>query len=215
MCTGSTRSGVCTLAGALAAGDVATVDVEVQIPSSATGDVVNTAAATSGTTDPNPANNTDDDTSTLSGEADLGIVKSHTGTPIAGNNLVFTLAVHNAGPSDTPGSLQVSDALPPGMSFVSASGNGWTCASTVGDVVTCDHAAGLVSGADAAPITLTVHIGQGAGSATFSEHRHRSGSDARPDPGQQQRHRHVRRGGPGERRHHQERHLSGRCRTRR
>lgn len=180
-CTGTT-SVVCTLAGALAAGDFATVEVEVQIPSSGTGNVVNTASVTSGTSDPDPANNPDDDDSALNGVADLSIVKSHPGTAVAGNDLAFTLAVHNAGPSDTPGTLQVSDGLPSGLSFVSATGTGWLC-SSVADVVTCDLAAGLVSGADAAPITLTTHIGQGAGPATIANTATVQGPLIDPTPG--------------------------------
>ena len=180
-CTGSV-SLVCTLSGALAAGDTATVEVEVQIPSSATGNVHNTATVISGTTDPNPADNIDDDDSSLSGVADLSIVKSHTDTAVAGNDLAFTLVVHNGGPSDTPGTLQVSDGLPTGMSFVSASGTGWLC-SSVADVVTCDLSAGLVSGADAAPITLTAHIGQGAGPAILSNTTTVQGPLTDPTPG--------------------------------
>lgn len=180
-CTGS-DSLVCTLTGALAAGDTATVEVEVQIPSSSTGNVHNTATVISGTPDPNPANNIDDDDSSLSGVADLSIVKSHTDTAVAGNDLAFTLAVHNGGPSDTPGTLRVSDGLPTGMSFVSASGTGWLC-SSVADVVTCDLSAGLVSGADAAPITLTAHIGQGAGPAMLSNTTTVQGPLTDPTPG--------------------------------
>jgi uncharacterized repeat protein (TIGR01451 family)/fimbrial isopeptide formation D2 family protein len=161
---------VCTLAGVLAAGDFATVEVQVQIPSSATGNITNNATVTSSTTDPNPVNNSDGDDSALDGVADLSIIKSHTADPVAGVDLAFTLAVHNAGPSDTPktpGTVRVSDGLPTGMTFVSAIGTGWDCSSTA-NVVTCDLAAGIVSGHDVAPITLTVHIDQGAGPATLA-----------------------------------------------
>jgi large repetitive protein len=180
-CTGSSAL-VCTLTGSLAAGDSATVDVEVQIPSSVTSDVHNTATVSSGTTDINPANNTDDDQSTLTTQADLRIVKSHTGPAIAGDDLAFTLAVRNIGPSDSPGTLHVSDGLPTGLTFVSASGTGWLC-SSANDVVTCDLAAGLVSGADAAPITLTALIGQGAGPATLSNTATVQGPLTDPTPG--------------------------------
>jgi uncharacterized repeat protein (TIGR01451 family)/fimbrial isopeptide formation D2 family protein len=180
-CAGTTAL-LCTLSGGLAAGDFATVDVEVQIPSSATGDVVNSASVDSGTTDPNPVNNTDDDSSSLTAAADLRIVKSHSGTAVAGGDIDFKLAVHNSGPSDTPGTLQVSDALPAGTTFVSAAGSGWAC-SSVADVVTCDLSAGLVAGDDAPPITLTAHIGQGAGPATLSNTATVQGPLTDPAPG--------------------------------
>ena len=180
-CTGSS-SLVCTLAGPLAADDFATIEVEVQIPSGATGDIVNLASVGSGTSDPNPANNSDDDHSLLTTAADLRIVKSHTGAAIAGQDIEFTLAVHNSGPSDTPGPLQVTDGLPSGMTFVSAAGSGWDCDSAA-DVVTCDRAAGLVSGADAPAITLTAHIGQGAGPATLTNTATVQGPLTDPTPG--------------------------------
>ena len=53
--------------------------MQVAIASNVTGDIVNTATVTSPTDDPNPANNTDDDSSTAVGEADLRILKRHDG----------------------------------------------------------------------------------------------------------------------------------------
>ncbi len=164
-CTG-TATVVCDLTGSLAAGAVAVVEIEVAIPSSATGDIANTATVSSTTTDPNPVNNTDDDHSTLSAAADLRIVKTHTGQAVAGQPLTFTLAVTNLGPSDTPGPIRVSDGLPAGLTFTSATGTGWVCTQAAA-AVSCESAAGLVSGASAAPISIVVAIDGAAGPATL------------------------------------------------
>ncbi|HEY6379052.1 MAG TPA: DUF11 domain-containing protein, partial [Candidatus Dormibacteraeota bacterium] len=63
----------------------------------------------------------------------------------------------NGGPSDAAAPVTVTDTLPVGLSFVSATGTGWTCSAVLA-VVTCTHAAALVAGTDAAPITLTVSV---------------------------------------------------------
>lgn len=57
-------------------------------------------------------------------EADVSIVKSiNNSTPNEGDNVVFTLTVSNAGPSDASG-VEVSDLLPVGYNYVSDNGSG-------------------------------------------------------------------------------------------
>jgi uncharacterized repeat protein (TIGR01451 family) len=67
---------------------------------------------------------------------DLAIVKN-TSAPIAygSNPITYTLAVTNNGLSQA-NTVSVSDTLPAGATFVSASGTGWTCNQAAG-VVTC------------------------------------------------------------------------------
>ena len=118
--------------------------------------LTNTATVDSTTTDPDPGNNTDTDDVDINTAADLSIVKSHTGAARVGDDLSFTLAVTNHGPSDAR-NVEVTDALPTGLDFVSADGAGWTCVEA-SRTVTCDLAGPLTSDTDAAPITLTVHV---------------------------------------------------------
>jgi uncharacterized repeat protein (TIGR01451 family) len=64
-------------------------------------------------------------------DADLSISKSDAAPngpdPVtAGNDVSYRLTVTNNGPDDSTG-VAVTDDLPPGTSFVSATGNGWTC----------------------------------------------------------------------------------------
>ena len=162
----------CTLSGTLAAdpgqvvaGD-AVVTIDVDVASSVTGPVVNTATVSSTTPDPNPGNNSDTDTSTFTAEADLVLVKSHPAPATAGAQFHWTLAVRNAGPSDSPGDIVVTDGLPAGTTFVSATGTGWSCTELSGQV-TCTRTTTLVSGANAGDIDLVVVIDPSAGPATI------------------------------------------------
>jgi uncharacterized repeat protein (TIGR01451 family) len=85
--------------------------------------------------------------------ADLSLSKLDSPDPVAlGGTLTYTLTVSNAGPS-TACQATVTDTLPPGVSFVSASGTGWNCSEASG-VVACT-ATSLAAG-DAPPITIVV-----------------------------------------------------------
>ncbi len=65
--------------------------------------------------------------------------KTDSADPVdAGSSFDYTLAVSNAGPS-TADALTVADTLPAGVTYVSASGTGWTCGELTG-TVTCTRA---------------------------------------------------------------------------
>lgn len=171
----------CTYSGSLAVGASRTFHLTVAIDSAHTGDVVNSATVSSPTSDPEPGNNTDGDTTGVDVQADIGIVKSHTGNATAGSNLDFTLAVTNHGKSDSPGPFTVTDTIPAGMSYVSASGSGWDC-SADGSDVTCTRSASLAAGASAPDITLRVKVAPDAGPATLTNHASVSGPAPDPNP---------------------------------
>jgi fimbrial isopeptide formation D2 family protein/uncharacterized repeat protein (TIGR01451 family) len=88
------------------------------------------------------------------GRADLQITKSHTGNFAAGANGTYTLSVLNNGPS-AAASPVVTDVVPAGESYVSATGTSWTCLFASG-TVTCTYGSALASGATASPISLVV-----------------------------------------------------------
>jgi uncharacterized repeat protein (TIGR01451 family) len=90
-------------------------------------------------------------------EADLSISKSDSPDPVfAGRELTYTLTVSNAGPDDATG-VTVTDTLPAGVSFGSASASQGTCSQT-GGTVTC-NLGGVASGA--APATVTIKVTPG------------------------------------------------------
>lgn len=153
----------CTLAGGLAANGSSTIDLTVAVdPGYVGGPISNTATVSSPTTDPNPSNDSHTDTTgAITPEADLSIVKSHNGSFVSGSPATYTLSVTNSGQSDNAGPIIVTDTLPPGETYVSASGGGWSCNPAPAATVTCTQATGLTTGTSASPITLDVTIDSG------------------------------------------------------
>lgn len=107
--------------------------------------------------------------------ADLAIDKSHSGDFVLGQNGTFTLSVTNNGPLDDPGPIVVTDALPAGLDYLSASGAGWSCSESSG-TVTCSRASGLTAGSTAPAISLQVDVG-GAASPSVTNTASVSGAD--------------------------------------
>ena len=108
----------------LEAGDAATFTVTGTIAPNATGLLVNTAtvAAPAGAVDGETTNNTATSAVTLTPSATLQITKEGPLTAVAGTNLIYTITVTNAGPSDAT-SVTVADPTPPGLTFVSNTGD--------------------------------------------------------------------------------------------
>jgi uncharacterized repeat protein (TIGR01451 family) len=118
----------------------------------------NPSNATLGTPSSAVVTITDDDTT-----SDLSITKVDTPDPvIAGQTLTYTITVSNAGPRNAS-DLVVSDTLPAGVTFISASGTDWTCGED-GGTVTCQLAT-LANGADST-IEILVSAPMEAGDIT-------------------------------------------------
>ncbi len=163
-CTSAAATVTCDL-GTLPAGATAKVDVHVTVKPSTTGTVTNTATATSPTPDPDKTNNSSTVTGRVDPEADLSIVKTALPVPVetttfvsggqsaptlvaatiktaqspgpvvAGNEVMYTLVVSNAGPADAR-TVTVTDHLPAGTTFASVITKAGTCANA-GMTVTC------------------------------------------------------------------------------
>ena len=113
---------------ALGVGATVTFTLTATIDPAATGTLANTAsvAASVGTTDPDPADNSATDTDTLTPTADVSVAKTLLTTPVvAGSPLTYRIVVSNAGPSNDPG-VVVVDAPPASLLGVS-----WTCTALV------------------------------------------------------------------------------------
>lgn len=180
-CSAAGQDLTCDLSGGLVSGDTAIVEVTFDIDSGVLGVIDNTATVMTPTPETNLENNTDDDSSDFTAEVDLAIDKAHTEDAVAGEEFDWTITVTNNGPSDSPGPIQVSDGLPPGTSYVSASGAGWTCQEAAG-TVTCSRPGGLTSGEVAPTITLTVLVSPDAGPAEIVNTASVTGPNPDTDP---------------------------------
>jgi uncharacterized repeat protein (TIGR01451 family) len=125
--------------GTVAAGAQATVTIVVQpaIP----GTLVNVIAAASGTADPSSGNNsvsvsTTVDATTALSQADLSVTATASPSPATvGSQLTYSINVGNAGPDDAP-LVTVTDTLPVGFTFVSATASQGSCTGTL--IVVCN-----------------------------------------------------------------------------
>ena len=108
----------------LEAGDAATFTVTGTIAANATGLLVNTATVTppAGAVDGDTTNNTATSSVTLTPAATLQITKQGPLTAVAGTNLIYTITVTNAGPSDATG-VTLTDPTPTGLTFDSNTGD--------------------------------------------------------------------------------------------
>ena len=115
----------------------ATSTVAIIVTPTAGGTITNTVSVTSAATDPNTANNTDTETTTVNPLlADLSVTKSDSPDPVTvGSNLTYNIIVTNNGPAtSTP--VTLTDTLPGGVSFVSAAPSQGSCSES-GGTVTC------------------------------------------------------------------------------
>ena len=112
--------------------------------------ISNTASVTSTTFDPNAANDSDTESTTLGNG--LSLVKSDAPDPVtAGNNVTYTLIVTNDG-ATTSTSVVLTDTLPSGVGLVSATSTQGTCAGT--STITC-NLGGIGSGSS---VTVTIVV---------------------------------------------------------
>jgi uncharacterized repeat protein (TIGR01451 family) len=144
-------------------------------PSAPAGMLSNTANVTTTATDPVPANNSSTASTVITvANADLAITKTAGPPPYGtGMPLTYTIAVSNAGPA-TAASVVVTDVLPAGTTFVSATPSQGTCMGTT--TVTCSL--GTINNGGSATISLVVTMpaapGPLANTATVTS--------ANPDP---------------------------------
>jgi uncharacterized repeat protein (TIGR01451 family) len=92
----------------------------------------------------------------LQTDTDLAIVKTLLDQQVAGQTARYNLRITNNGPLDDPGPITVVDTLPPQLSFVSATGTGWSCNHNNGQV-TCTKNDGLTVGSSS-EIQILVNV---------------------------------------------------------
>ena len=157
-CTLGTVS--CTRADALAAAaSYPAITLTVTVANNAAASVTNSVTV-SGGGETNVTNDTALDPTTVVQVADLTIVKSHVGNFVQGQvGATYSIAVGNAGPGPTSGTVTVVDTLPAGLTATALTGTGWTC--TLG-TLTCTRADVLAAAGNYPVITLTVTVANGA-----------------------------------------------------
>jgi uncharacterized repeat protein (TIGR01451 family) len=147
----TTNMVICTRPS-LAVGLAPYIDLNLQAPA-APGTIMNAAQVSSSSDDANTNNNTDSEYTLVADEADLSLIKTAApDTVYSGEAITYTLSVSNAGP-DAASTVTVTDDLPNGVTYQSASGDGWTCGES-GGTVNCTRAS-LAVGA-APDITISV-----------------------------------------------------------
>ena len=149
----------CTHAGPHAAGAaIPALAIVAQVNASG-GTITNSATvapASGGTADPDNSNNTATADTTVLPGADLRIAQKIVTSAVpavAGQNVSFRIDPRNGGPAAAINAV-VSDPLPAGWTFVSASGPNWIC-SAAGQTVSCTRASFPVGATDNIAIVAT------------------------------------------------------------
>lgn len=120
------------------------------------GGTISNTATVSGGGDANATNNSSTDSATVGTSGpDLTIAKSHAGNFVHGQTDAWTLTVSNVGSAPSAGQVMVVDNLPAGVTLVSMSGTGWTCATFL---ATCVRSNALAPGAAYPTIRVTVKV---------------------------------------------------------
>ncbi|MBI4751829.1 MAG: DUF11 domain-containing protein, partial [Acidobacteria bacterium] len=155
--------------------------------STAAGTVVtNTATAASVTTDPNSGNNSGMATTTIQVQTDLAVTKSDSPDPVtAGTNLTYTINFVNNGPGNAS-SVTVTDGVPVGTTFVSASvvsGTGWSPSTpTVGGTGNVVFSKASVANGETAMFQIVVNVNSGVTAGSIISNTATAGGGADPNP---------------------------------
>ncbi len=133
------------------------VRITVTVSASAAGQLSNSATVGGSSTDSTPGNDSATaNTTVATANADLSLSISDSPDPVSpGQLLTYTLTATNAGPNAAT-ACELQDALPPEVSFVSASG---ACGED-GNLVTCNL--GELAGGASLATTITVLVGERA-----------------------------------------------------
>ncbi len=166
---------VCTPAPGPGA-DCPVITVQVR-PGGNGGGYTNTFTAISQTTpDPNLTNNQASASYTLEARADVTVVKTATPDPVdAGQNLTYVVTAQNLNNGlSQADNVEIVDTLPAGVTFISASGSGASCATALSagdvtgaaDTVTCDM--GDISNGGQRSVTIVVRPTNATQSTTIT-----------------------------------------------
>jgi uncharacterized repeat protein (TIGR01451 family) len=160
-CSEANKTVTCT-AASIDPGASQTFTVAAKIASSVghCDDLRNKATVSSDIFDPDTSNNESEICPDFKRKSDLSMKKTASQTQVnPGGQLMYTLVVHNDGPSDTPGA-RVTDPMAQGLTLVSAKPSQGSC-STAGNQLVCDL--GALKAAGSAQVLVTAQVGTALG----------------------------------------------------
>ncbi len=131
---GATGTVTCTIATLAVAAPATFTLATLVAPSTPNGSTIATTATTTSSFEIVPGNDSATATTTVVWQSLLSIGKNGPATAASGQVLTYTIPIMNSGPSFAA-NMTMTDVLPPELTFVSASGAGWSC--TGGSTVTC------------------------------------------------------------------------------
>ncbi|HEV2913806.1 MAG TPA: lamin tail domain-containing protein, partial [Pyrinomonadaceae bacterium] len=153
-----------------------TITVKVAL-GTADGTVIsNTASVASDLVDSAPGNNSDTETTTVQAPTDLSITKTvNDASPDVGDQVVFTLTLSNNG-TDAATGVEVTDQLPSGFTFLSAS------PAAAYNSTTGVWTVGTVNGGTNSVLTITAEVTQAAASTSGATNTATITASDQPDP---------------------------------
>jgi uncharacterized repeat protein (TIGR01451 family) len=155
-CSGAAQVVTCTTSAVIApAASAPPINVTVNVAANAPSSVTNAVTVAGG-----GGVNTNNSFQLVSVVNAPKLSVSKTATPSAfskGQNGGYTILVSNGGTAPSSGTITVTDTLDPNLTFVSATGSGWSC-SAASQAVTCTTSAAIAASGSAPPITLTVNV---------------------------------------------------------
>ena len=146
------------------------VRVRVDVGAGAPDPLVNTASVATGGDTVSGNDSDTENTVVRDTGVDLVVDKTHSGTFEREQTATYSIVAKNQGTLGTAGPITVTDTLPVGLEFVSATGGGWVCnGSAANPIVTCTRGASLQADSQAPAITLRVKIKEDAPDSVTNE----------------------------------------------
>ncbi len=133
---------------------------------------------TSDTADPSAANNAATATTPVRASAALRLAQTGPAAALAGDSLVYTLTVTNAGP-DAASGVALSDALPAALTSPTVTTTAGTCSIAAG---TLSCALGTLAGGGTVTVTVTGTLAASASATSISNTAPVSSSTDDPNP---------------------------------
>ena len=146
--------------GTITEGGASIYTINVNVNAGTSGSILNTVSVAGTLADPNSANNSSSQSTTVNSQADLSVTNVDSVDPVAtGGTLSWTIQVTNSGPGSGR-NVVATDTLPPGVTFVSTSG----CQNDPAGAPACNLGTIAPNASKSYTITATVGWCRGNGS---------------------------------------------------